>query len=61
VSQGAAERIGGAKEMMEQNDVDTVVRIVGDSSIGKMQFDRVGDTDYETRTAESVEEAESML
>ncbi|WP_327050798.1 hypothetical protein [Halomicrococcus gelatinilyticus] len=61
VSQEAAERIGEAKEVMEANDVDTVVRVVGDSSIGKMQFDRVGETDYETLTAESVEEAESKL
>jgi len=61
VSQEAAERIGEAKEIMEVNDVGTVVRVVGDSSIGKMQFDRVGETDYETMTAESVEEAESKL
>jgi hypothetical protein len=46
---------------LASHEVGTVVRVVGDSPLAKMQFDRTGDVDYTVETADSVEEAEELL
>lgn len=63
VSQDATDAIERGKQAIADRGVNAVVRIVGDSVIGKMQFDRVGDEieGYHVATAESREQAERFL
>lgn len=60
--QQKTEYIEEGKEIIAENGVSANVRVL-DSTITKMQFDRVGDRDeeYHVATAESVEQAEAFL
>jgi hypothetical protein len=60
--QQKTEYIEQGKEIIAENGVRANVRVM-DSTITKMQFDRVGDRDeeYHVATAESVEQAEQFL
>lgn len=54
--------IARGKSSIEEEGVDAVVRVTGDSVIGKMQFESVGgEYGYQEASAESVEEAREML
>ena len=57
----AKEQLERSKLFLAAHDVGTVVRVVGDSPLANMQFDRTGDEDYEVHTVDSVSEAESIL
>lgn len=59
--QEAKEHLERSKMFLSAHDVGTVVRVVGDSPLAKMQFDRTGEQDYEVETADSVAEAEQLL
>ena len=59
--QEAKEHLQRSKTFLAAHDVATVVRVVGDSPLAEMQFDRTGDQAYEVETAETVEEAEGIL
>lgn len=61
VAQEATDAIEHGKEGLAERGVSAVVRIPGDSIVGKMQFDRVGDEDYHVATAENCEQAERFL
>lgn len=63
MTQGATETIERGKRGLEARGVSAVVRVTGESVVGKMQFERVGDDDegYHVATAETVEEAEELL
>jgi hypothetical protein len=63
VSQQATDAIDKGKAGIADQGVEAVVRIVGDSVVGKMQFDRVGDGDrsYHVATAENRAQAEEFL
>jgi hypothetical protein len=63
VSQEATEAIERGKRGIAEEGVAAVVRVVGDSVVGKMQFDRVGEGDrsYHVASAESREQAEEFL
>ena len=61
VSQDATQAIERGKQLIAGAGVSAVARVMGDSVIGKMQFERHGDDDYHTTTAESREQAESFL
>ena len=59
--QEAASNLAKSKEALAGLDVDTVVRVYGDSVTSKMQFERIGEEGYETRVASSLDEAYAML
>lgn len=63
VSQDVAERIERGKAIAAEAGVEAVVRVTGESVIGTMQFDRVGqgNESYHVATAETVEDAEELL
>lgn len=63
MSQDATDSIERGKRVVAGAGVSAVARVVGDSVIGKMQFDRVepGDVTYHVTTAESVAQAEAFL
>ena len=63
LSQEATDAIERGKRGIAERDVGAVVRVVGDSVVGKMQFERVtGDAEgYHVATAESREQAERFL
>jgi len=61
LSQDAAEHIADAKALLVDAGVDTIVRVVGDSVLGSMQIDRVGDAEYDLVEATSVEDADAEL
>lgn len=61
-AQEVKKAIARGKAMIEEAGVDAVVRVTGDSVIGKMQFESAGgEYDYQEANAESVEEAREML
>ncbi|MFC7080502.1 hypothetical protein [Halorussus caseinilyticus] len=59
--QEAKTHLERSKLFLSAHDVGTVVRVVGDSPLAEMQFDRTGDAEYAVETAESVEAAEKLL
>ncbi|WP_276301051.1 hypothetical protein [Halorussus lipolyticus] len=59
--QEAKEHLQRSKTFLAAHDVGTVVRVVGDSPLAQMQFDRTGEQEYEVETADSVDEAERLL
>lgn len=59
--QETKEHLERSKLFLSAHDVGTVVRVVGDSPLAKMQFDRTGEQDYTVETADSVTEAEEFL
>ena len=59
--QEAKEHLERSKTLLSAHDVGTVVRVVGDSPLAKMQFDRTGEQDYAVETADSVAAAEELL
>lgn len=59
--QETKEHLQRSKTFLAAHDVGTVVRVVGDSPLAEMQFDRTGDQAYEIETADSVEQAERLL
>jgi hypothetical protein len=62
ISQDAVDAIDRGKQVIAEHGVAAVVRVVGDSTTAKMQFDQVGDDSaYRRATAESVSEAEAAL
>jgi hypothetical protein len=61
LSQDAAAAIERGKQALAEHDVDAVVRVTGESNLGKMQFDRVGEQDYQVATAETQADAETLL
>jgi len=62
VSQEATDQIERGRRIIDDEGVSAVVRVLGDSIIGKLQFDRVaGDREYQVADAESVEQAEAFL
>jgi hypothetical protein len=63
LSQAATDAIEKGKAGVAEAGVSAVVRVVGESVTGKMQFDRVGDEDqsYHVATAESREQAVEFL
>jgi hypothetical protein len=63
LSQAATDAIEKGKAGVAEAGVSAVVRVVGESVTGKMQFDRVGDGDegYHVATAESREQAQEFL
>jgi hypothetical protein len=64
VSQEATAAIERGKALLAKRGVEAVVRVVGESVVGKMQFERVGDeveADYHVATAGTVEDAEELL
>ncbi len=62
-SQEVTDVIEEGKQGLTDNGVSAVVRVTGDSSIGALQFTRVGSEEqgYQARTAETVAEAEALL
>jgi hypothetical protein len=61
LSQDAAAAIERGKQALAEHDVNAVVRVTGESNLGKMQFDRVGEQDYQVATAETKTDAEELL
>ncbi|WP_137286921.1 hypothetical protein [Halorussus salinisoli] len=59
--QEAKDHLERSKTFLSAHDVGTVVRVVGDSPLAKMQFDRAGDVEYTVETTDSVAEAEELL
>lgn len=63
MNQDTSDVIEEGKEGLTERGVSAVVRVTGESVVGKLQFDRVG-TDsegYHVATAETREEAERLL
>lgn len=62
VSQDAVDAIERGKRVLADNGVAALVRVVGDSTTAKMQFEQVGnESQYQKAVAESVAEAEALL
>mgnify|MGYP000052320263 CR=1 FL=1 len=62
LSQSVADTIADGKRILSEAGAGALVRVPGDSAIGSMQFDRVGDADgYDIATVETVADAEAML
>jgi hypothetical protein len=63
VSQTVTDRIEDGKQLLVERGATAAVRVTGESVIGKMQFERVGEGEesYHVATAETVEEAEELL
>lgn len=62
LSQDVADTIAEGKRSLSEAGAGALVRVTGDSAIGSMQFDRVGDADgYDIATVETVADAEAML
>ena len=62
LSQDVADTIAEGKRALSAAGAGALVRVTGDSAIGSMQFDRVGDADgYDIATAETVADAETLL
>lgn len=63
VSQEAVDHIERGKAAAAEAGVEATVRVTGESVIGKMQFERVGEgaESYHVATAETVEDAEALL
>lgn len=63
MSQEATEAIERGKAGLTERGMSAVVRVLGESVVGKMQFDRVGSgrEGYHIATAETREEAERLL
>lgn len=62
LSQDVADTIADGKRALSEAGAGALVRVTGDSAIGSMQFDRVGDADgYDIATVETVADAEAML
>lgn len=59
--QEVKEHLARSKTFLSAHDVGTVVRVVGDSPLAKMQFERTGEEDYDVETADSVTDAEALL
>jgi hypothetical protein len=59
----ATDTIERGKRGLTDRGVSAVVRVTGESVVGKLQFDRVadGEEEYHVATAETVEEAEELL
>lgn len=63
MNEGATETIERGKRGLTERGVSAVVRVTGESVVGKMQFDRVaeGEEGYHVATAETVTDAEALL
>lgn len=63
MSDGATDTIERGKRGLTERGVSAVVRVTGESVVGKMQFERVGDgvEGYHVATAETVADAEELL
>lgn len=63
MSRDAADAVDRGKAVAADRGANAVVRVTGESVIGKMQFDRVGEgaESYHVVTAETVEDAEQLL
>jgi len=63
MTEGATATIEEGKRGLTEKGVSAVVRVTGESVVGKMQFDRVGDGEegYHVAMAETVDEAEDLL
>lgn len=63
MTEDATDTIERGKRGLTERGVSAVVRVTGESVVGKMQFDRVasGTEGYHVATAETVEEAEALL
>lgn len=62
LSQDAAGAIEKGKQAAAEAGAQAAVRVTGDSVVGEMQFERVGDGgQYEAATAETVDEARELL
>ena len=63
MSQEATEAIERGKDGLTERGMSAVVRVLGESVVGKMQFDRVGSGSegYHIATAETVEAAKELL
>jgi hypothetical protein len=61
ISQEAARAIERGKAALGEAGASAVARVMGDSVIGQMQFERHGDDEYHVATAESREQAEVFL
>lgn len=63
MTQQATDTIERGKRGLTERGVSAVVRVTGESVVGKMQFERVGGgmEGYHVATAETVEAAEQLL
>jgi len=62
LTQDVADTIADGKDILAREDAGALVRVTGDSTLGDMQFDRVGGAEgYHVAKAETVSEAEQML
>lgn len=61
MTDAATATIERGKHGLAERGVSAVVRVTGESVVGKMQFSRVGEEAYHVATAETVAEAEDLL
>lgn len=62
MSQDATDELERGKQGLSALGMSAVVRVTGDSVVGKMQFERVvSDTSFHVATAETPEQAEEFL
>lgn len=63
MTQQATDTIERGKQGLTERGISAVVRVTGESIVGKMQFERVGSGEegYHVATAETVEDAETLL
>lgn len=61
LSQDAVSAIERAKAGIAERGVSTVVRVTGESVLGSMQFNRVGDQDYDLFEVETLDDAHDVL